>query len=168
MMSIDWARLATDLGALHNRGQMGGDNLAKRAIESLLGEDEIIAAVNLAMTHGPGSELALSVLRLLTSDKALDYAYQRYQDSEDGDRIPPIFVIKHMCNPKSIEWIGQFLDDENMATWGVDVLDQLLFSRRVQPDDERVVTLLRRAETHRNRDVREKAGMIKEYLSLWK
>lgn len=73
-------------------------------------------------------------------------------------------VIKHIGHPRSLEWIPDLLVDERVANWGIDILDHLLFRRRVDDEDSRVARILSLAENHPNDSVRAKATEIRRSI----
>ena len=161
-MLIDWVQLARDVGSIHEGGESGGTAYASAALETILGEDNLHAAVEAAMSLRRGSELAMNVLRMIGSERAARIAYDKYKAGhENADRA--VWLIKHIAHPCAVAWIAEFLDDAKVAGWGVGVLDQLLYDGVVDTAD--VEPLLVRAEAHANDNVREQAAFIRGYLS---
>ncbi len=70
----------------------------------------------------------MNCLRILESEYATDYAYQVYKNSSNKEDCRlAVLVIKDIAHPKSINWIEEFLNDENVSDFGLGVLDQLLW-----------------------------------------
>lgn len=161
-MSIDWTGLAREVGSLQETDERGGTFFAELALESILGEENIRNAVNHILEFRPGSELAMNVLRHITSLKAIEMAYLAYKTSEGERAAQAVWLIKHIAHPQSQAWIREFLLDDNVAVWGIGLLDQLLWSWRIEP--ETVEDLLVMAENHQIENVREQAAFIRGYL----
>lgn len=160
---IDWEQLAVAVGSIRPDGSMhAGTDYAQRALEHILGDENIRAAVELVVTAGPADHLAASVLRFIQSPRALDLAYSIFKTRPYAEAPLAVWLTKEIGLPRSLDWIEEFLADEMVAGVGVDVLDQLLFSRAVEPSDTRVLRLLRVMEGHPNATVRDKAAAIRK------
>lgn len=160
-MAVDWVQLARDVGSIDSDNtEHGGTSYAIAALEQLV---EIEATVPFIIDGGPGTELAMNVLRYLQSERAARLAYDIYR-AETGVRAAhAVWLVKQIAHPCSLPWIADLLRDDNAALWGVGVLDQLLWCRRVEPAD--VEALIVQAEQHANENVREQAAFIRGYLA---
>jgi hypothetical protein len=172
---INWQRLAHDAGIVSYRYPGGGfstpygSGYAERALEILLGPDSIREAVALAIRWPPGRQpaaaIAQSVLRYIRSLQATELAYQSYKGSQGDDAGLAVGLIADIAHPRALDWVEEFLGDPNVAPAGIGVLDQLLdqllFRRQVEPDDERVQSALRLALSHRSVHVRRQARQIR-------
>lgn len=78
--TIDWSALEAELGGGMS-GAPGGTITAQRALEQLIGYENLENAVDSVVDLKPGRVAALSVLEYLMSPHALEYAYQRFQSS---------------------------------------------------------------------------------------
>ncbi len=60
--------------------------------------------------------------------------------------------------------MGEFLDypDAGIQLWGIGLVDQLLISDLVEPEEAEI--FLKKAENHTNPQVRKTADFIREYL----
>jgi hypothetical protein len=159
---IDWTKLPIDIGSISESGERGGTHFAQRALEEIIGEQNIRNGVDHVLEGRPGAELAMNVLRQISSLKALEMAYEEYKTSSGQRAASAVWLIKHICHPRSKEWIDGFLLDGNVAGWGVGVLDQLLWTHSVEPED--VEHLIALAERHEIENVREQAAFIRRYL----
>jgi hypothetical protein len=57
--------------------------------------------------------------------------------TSDGERAEQaVWLIKHLANPISFDWIEEFLNDNNAIHWGIGVLDQLLWTEQIPYDDK--------------------------------
>jgi hypothetical protein len=159
---IDWTKLAVEVGSISESGERGGTYFAERALEEIMGEENLINGVRHVLDGKPGAELVMNVLRHISSLKALEAAYEQYKVSSGERAARAVWLIKHICHPRSTAWIEEFLLDDNVAGWGVGVLDQLLWSHSVEPED--VEHLIALAEQHEIESVREQAAFIRDYL----
>ena len=139
---------------------------AKLAVELFLGKEWIESTVDyIVKTDGEAWELAIKSLRLLESEYATDYAYKIYLNSNNSEhRKQAVFVIKDIAHRKSIDWVEEFLNDDEVAVWGLGVLDQLLWCERIKPS-EQVEKLLELALTKYNGGLKEDVDFIRRYLA---
>jgi hypothetical protein len=163
-MIIDWARLAADIGSIGENYERGGTVYAELALEQILGKEAIHTTVNYILDGKQGSELAISVLQHIVSLEAVEFLYYVYKNSEGEKAAYAVSLIKRIAHPRSREWIEEFLADENVALWGIGLLDQLVWSGRVQPKD--IEDLLVLAEHHYNEYVREQAASIRTTIQV--
>ena len=163
-MTTDWTKLAKELSSLHDDGsESGGDSFAQKAFDEILGDDWIENTVEHIISFKRGRELAMNCLRYLHSTKATNYAYQVYKTS-DGERAEQaVWLIKHLANPISIDWLEEFLNDKNVINWGIGVLDQLLWTEQI-PFDDKAKSLLELANTNSNRQLKEQTDFIRKYI----
>ena len=63
----------------------------------------------------------------------------------------------------ALDWVGEFLDDKNVAETGIGVLDQLVWNNEVK-DDDRIEQLLNKADTVYGGILKPKANFIREYI----
>lgn len=163
-MIIDWAKLAVEIGSIGENYERGGTVYAELALEQLLGKEAIHSTVNFILDGKHGSELAISVLQHIVSLEAVDFLYHIYKNSEGEKAAYAVSLIKRIAHPRSKEWVKEFLADENVALWGIGLLDQLVWSGRVQSRD--VEDLLVLAEQHHNAHVREQAASIRTTIQV--
>jgi hypothetical protein len=167
IMAINWKSLAKDLGCFRQGGderyESGSSDFAKQAIATLLGEENLLAAVDYYISGEPGSELARSVLWQLRPWCAMKYCYDIYKFSENiENRISAIELLRVIADRRVLIWIEEFLSDANegIQFWGIGIVDQLLFSQLVEYED--VQNILEKARDHKNSQVVEKAYEIIE------
>jgi len=162
---INWDELATTLGLLIKNGERGSSEAARRALEVLIGEDALRASVDYYIAGRSGAELARCVLWQLHPWSAMTYCYDIFKGPRSlEDRRMAVELIRVVADCRALPWVAEFLDDEDtdIQLWGVGVLDQLLQSRLIEP--EQVEDLLRMAERHQNVAVRERAEFIRSFL----
>ena len=162
-MVTDWKELATHFGSLHESGESGGDSFAQKAFDEILGNEWIESTVDFIVAFKPGQELAMNCLRYLHSEKATKYAYDVYKSSEGERADQAVWLIKHLANPISFEWIEEFLNDSNVIHWGIGVLDQLLWTEQV-PYDDKAKALLDLADRNTNGESKGSTDFIRQYV----
>ena len=162
---INWQSLASQLGTLREDGESSSSQNACEALEILLGEDNIRRAVDYYISGRPGSELARSVLWHIRPFSAMRYCYDIFKSDLPLEvRRFAVELLRVVADKRATGWIDEFLNDEDaeIQAWGAGVLDQLLWSDLVEPED--VEHLLLKAETHSNIGVRERAEFIRDFL----
>ncbi len=162
---IDWERVAQQLGTLTPDGERGSSDDALRAIELLIGEDRLRAAVDYYIAGGRGRELARCVLWQIHPWSAMRRCYEIYRSEADADdRVSAIELLRVVADRRALPWVADFLADPNpgVQAWGAGLLDQLLWSRLVEAEE--CEDLLRTAEGHPNDAVREKGKLVRGYL----
>ena len=163
-MTTDWKQLAKQLGSLHDDGsECGGDSFAQQAFDEILGDEWIESTVEHIISFKGGGELAMNCLRYLHSTKATLYAYKVYKTCEGEKADRAVWLIKHLANPISLNWVEEFLTDKNVIHWGVGVLDQLLWTEQI-PYDDKAKSLLLLADSNSNGQLKEQTDFIRKYL----
>jgi len=160
-MTVNWVELAAQLGSIGGDGGEWCDtDLASRALEALVGEDNIKAAVDLVVSNDPGRLLAQYVLVRMQSPIAAEMAYDIYQTSDDRSRAYwAAHLIAVIGHPHAFAWIPAFLSDngDNVAHAGMDLLDGLLDSAGIDLEPQEVERVLMLAERHPSAEVRRRA-----------
>ncbi len=163
---IDWKVLAIQLGTLklgEPCSESGGSRYGQKAVELLLGEDNVRKAVDCYIAGDPGFELARSVLSLIRPWSAMKYCYDLYRSESDIEtRRMSIVLLCDVADERALDWISEFLEDEdaNIQGWGVGVLEQLLYWGLVEESDAEPLVI--KAERHVNIHVRKQAESIRE------
>lgn len=169
MMSsgIDWQSLATKLGTLSEDGrtERGSSRLAQQALEVILGEENIRAAVDYYITGAPGSELARSVLWELKPTSAMKYCYEIYKSKTNPieTRRLAVELMRVVADHRALPLVKEFLSDPDVAiqSWGASMVDQLLFKQLIEPDQaEEYLSIMM---NHSNENVRSHYESIREY-----
>ena len=161
---VDWEALARQLGAFENGGGYSS-TMAKQAIEILLGEEIFQSAVDYYISFQPGYELARFVLWQIRPGSAMKHCYDIYKTEKDVDiKRDAIELLRVVADRRALGWVGEFLDDpdEGIQIWGIGLLDQLLWSDLIEPEEAEL--FLKQAENHNNPGVRETAESVREYL----
>ena len=162
---INWQALAQQLGTLRPSGERGGDEPARHALDLIIGEEQLRAAVDHYLAHRPGFELVRSVLRVLHSWVAARYCYEVYQSPANIEtRRTSVELLRFIADSRALVWVEEFLADEDVEIqgWGLTLVDQLLFSGRAFPEE--CLPLLDIAEQHSNLYIREHATAMKLHL----
>ena len=90
-------------------------------------------------------------------------AYEIYGSSNGERARAAVWLIKHLAHPKSFSWIEIFLNDENVRDWGLGLLDQLLWTERINYSSD-VEKLLVVAIEQSNGHLQELVDFIHSYL----
>ncbi len=157
---INWANLARAAGVTAGRSPEGlfstlaGTQVAKDALEALIGEENIRAGVDLAVFGGPGelaaSATAQSVLVHIQSQIATEAAYEIYRAAKgDGDFATAaiaVLVIADLCHPLALDWMDEFLEHPSTAGAAISVIIDALGSIHLESDDPRIERWLGVAE----------------------
>ena len=163
-MFTDCTNLAMQFGLLHSDGsESGADDFAQQALDEILGDEWIKNTVEHIISFKRGQELAMNCLRYLHSAKAAKYAYQVYKSSSGERASQAVWLIKHIANPISFDWIEEFLNDENVIHWGLGVLDQLLWTEQVSYNDK-AKSLLELTDKKSNGQLKEQTDFIRQYI----
>lgn len=165
-LAVDWEELAHRVGSIREDGSEGSSTeLARRAIEILLGPDLCRSAVDYYVSGNPGSELARSILWHIHPWSAMERCHEIYNSSADTQlRCRAVELLRVVADERALGWVEDFLEDtdEGIQTWGAGIVDQLLWSDLIDPEDcEAILTKMR---NHPNDRVRETHGFIRSYL----
>jgi hypothetical protein len=162
---IDWERLAQRLGSLHSDGESGGSDLARKALEEILGSSVWRNAVDHYVADKPGYELARSVLWLIHPWAAMERCYEIYRTSQDTEtRRNAVALLRVVADRRALSWVDEFLNDSDpgVQNWGAGMVDQLLWSELVEPEE--CQELLEKMKQHPNEHLRETATWIESFL----
>ena len=171
--NIDWQHVGEVIRSREDRPDWkllsGSTELACAALEYIIGAERLSASVDHYVSGGAESELARSVLWRLHPWAAMRRCYEIYSTAaEIEDRRSAVELLRVVADRRVLPWIPQFLSDQDpgIQAWGIGVLDQLLWSRLVEPEE--CQKTLEIAEQHTNPDVRDKAAFIREFLEARK
>ena len=158
MVKNDWENIATTLSKTNSNP----DEKAKLAIQILLGDDWIKETVDYIIQLKPEWDLALKCLRILESKKASDYAYQIFKSNKsiEYSRLA-VFVIKDIAHPESLNWVEEFINNPNVAGFGLEILDQLLWLKKIKPSSQTENLLILASKKS---ELLKKVNFIKDYL----
>jgi hypothetical protein len=164
--SIDWHKLALQIGSIHERGESGGTDVARQALELIIGPEALRGAVDYYVAGHSGSELARSVLSLVKPAAAIDRCLEiARSDTDVESRQLAVELLRVVADARGIQWAGEFLNDvdEGVQIWAAGIVDQLLWSDLVDSEDCR--DILEAMAQHKNGAVQERAVFIRSYLA---
>lgn len=163
---IDWTAIARTLGTLHENGESGGSTTAREAICMIIGPKHLRDAVDHYVSQKKGYELVRHVLWLLHPWCAMERCYEIYQNEKDHDaRVDAIELLRVVADRRALPWIKGLLEDpdDSIQSWSAGIVDQLLWSHLVDPEEcEELLQLMR---NHSNKQVLERYSFIMEYLN---
>ena len=164
--TYDWHEIAKTIGSLHENGESGGDDEARRALITIVGEENLIGAVDYYVSFQHGRELARSVLRMLKPFSAMRRCYEIY--SQDGDiekRRSAVELIRFISDKQAVQWVAQFMSDPDAEVqgWGAGVIDQLLWDNCLTPEE--AAPFLETMRGHPNPQVTRIYTLAEEFLS---
>jgi hypothetical protein len=161
-MPIDWSSLADDVGATKPSGELVGKKEVSKAIALLIGgADEIRAAVHHYVEGRRGSELARGVLRQLRDKAGMDECIQIFRsDAPILHRRMAIELLRAICDRRALEFMHEIIadPDDDIATWGAGILEQLVSDRSVALEDIREFVEL--AQNHQSAGAQRYANLI--------
>ena len=167
---IDWPGLANRLGAKGavgpERVEQGDAELARAALECIVGSEQVVRAVELYVSLQPGFELARSVLALLRPWSAMQRCYAIFVSVDDLEvRRAAVELLRVVADRRALAWIPEFLADPDpgIQIWGIGVLEQLVFSGLVDAGKAKPIVEL--ASEHENQSIRRIAAEVAERLS---
>jgi hypothetical protein len=178
---INWAELAEQAGIVTRRLPSGatttnqGSDEARRALEVLIGDDNIQHGVELWLAGRSGEQAgaatAYCVLTYIRSWKGTEVAYTAYRTARDaGDQslaALAVVFIGNICHPAALQWVDEFLAYPPTANAGVGLVDHALFTGAIYPDDNRLESWLRTAEQSTDAYVLEAVGRVRASMAEW-
>jgi hypothetical protein len=169
-MAIDWYAVASEICALtpDGRERIAGTDGGRRALELLLGEENIRDAVDHFTDQRPGEFTAEAVLRIIRSTVAMERCYEIYKNDPTSERAAAaVFLLSEMADSRALAWMREFMEDKNVVIrWnGVMALQQILGGALNDEDIETARKLLINAESDRDEPLRARATEIRQRLA---
>jgi hypothetical protein len=170
-MAIDWREVAASVGGFDlsgNERTVGTDG-GRRAVEILLGEENLRDAVDHFVLQLPGAYTVEMFLKIISSEVAMKRCLEIYKTEPNPYRAcSAVFLLGSMADYKALSWVGEFLSDSNEAVRlnGLRVLQNILYGPL---DDEDIATarkLFDKAESDPDATVRERATSIRQHSVL--
>jgi hypothetical protein len=160
MTKINWEQLALQIESIKDdpilgKHERGGNDVARNALELILGKEFIQDAVDYYVKGGKGTELVLSILRLLRSVSAMNRCYEIYQAEGNTERGRALELLAQIADYHALVWVAEFLEhpDEDVNVLSIWILDNLLLKYELdQPEMFRL--MLEKAEQHTSQRVR--------------
>jgi hypothetical protein len=139
-MTISWRELAINLETIiDNTSEIGGDDLATRVLEYVIGTSFFEEAVEHYVQLQPGYELARSVLVRLRTNSATLHCYKIYRTSNSLDEKRAAVELLSVAGTAIVlDWVPEFLSDADpegvIPRITVSILDQLLYRHIISED----------------------------------
>ncbi len=164
-IEIDWGEIGRAIQPSVAGSEPAGGDVARRALEMILGEDTMREGVDWYVDRRPGSELVRSVLWLLRPWSAMAHCHEIAASSSDiEERRSAVELLRVVADRRALPWVSEYLadPDSKIQVWGIGILDQLLWSDLIEPAEGEET--IERAAHHENSVVRERAEFIRSYL----
>jgi len=162
---INWDEIADALRPEMPDREPAGTDAARRALEMILGEEALRGGVDYYVARRSASELVRSVLWLLRPWSAMVRCHELAGMSNEPEiRRSAVELLRVVGDRRALPWVSEFLDDSDSQVqgWGIGVLDQLLWSELIEPEEAEEV--LQRAAHHENEAIREHVEFIRSFL----
>lgn len=168
MMIIDWKALATQIGGLQPDGgdRTVGTQGGRRALEILIGEENLREAVECFVSLRPGAFTAEMVLKIIQSEIAMNRCFEIYKAEPRTERAcSAVFLLGSMANEKALPWVREFLEDASQVVRlnGLRVLQYILYGPLNDKEMAVATELLANAEMDSDAYVRERAQSIRQH-----
>jgi hypothetical protein len=168
---IDWHALAREMGTICGPDEAGtergGTELAREAIERLIGPTRLANAVDYYISLEPGFELARSVLWHVHPWSAMLRCREIFASKADIQaRRSAVELLRVVADRRVLPWVPEFLADldPEIQAWAIGIVDQLVFSRLVDPEE--CASILEAALNHSNAHIQELAAEIRERIAM--
>jgi hypothetical protein len=159
-MTIDWTALEKQVG-----GGWGTES-GIRALELIVGEENIRGAVDHWTSFEPGYEAAEQVLLVMRSTVAMEYCYEIYRNEPNTERAGrAIFLLSEMADWRFVRWARELMEDGNTRWNTVVALERVLEGPLGDEGIELAKELLEQAETDSDQRLRERAIEIHKRLA---
>ena len=162
-MPIDWEQIAHKVGStLNGNTERSDDNMARRAIKILIGEENFKDAVDHYVSNKQGAEIVRAVLWNLRPYSAMERCYEIFKNSSGiEDRRTAVELLKVVADKRALPWVVTILNDPDITiqNWGAGLVDQLIWSEMVTPKDCRKELEL--MSKHKNKKVVETYQQLK-------
>jgi hypothetical protein len=169
-MAIDWRALAEQVGDLNPDGSEKGSVTAsgQRALELIIGEENIRGAVDRWTSLEPGAGTAEKALLIIQSTVAMEYCYEIYKTEPNTPRAElAVFLLSEMADRRFMRWAREFMEDSNESVrWNALIaLGQVLQGPLGDEGVALAKELLAKAETDNDQRLRERATKIRNQLA---
>jgi hypothetical protein len=158
---FDWAALARRIDSFES----GGTEVGRKAIIDLLGEPFLADAVDFYVDYPDAFQVAQSVIDLLQPEVCRQRCLEIYTtETRPSRRRGAVELLTAIGDRSTLPWVATFLGDkdESIQGLGASVLDALVWTERIEPDEaEQFLSL---AEASDSSSARETAARIRKYL----
>ena len=170
-MVIDWKELSTQVGDLNPDGSERGSGTesGRRALEMLIGEENLRNAVDHCISLEPGAFTAEMVLKIIKSEIAMKLCFEIYKTEPDTSRAcDAVFLLGSIADYKALSWVREFLEDSSLPIRlnGLRVLQNILFDPLREAEIATAKELIDKAESDSDPTVRERAVQIRQHSIL--
>lgn len=163
-MAIDWEAIAKQVGDITGDGVRFGTATGRRALEIIVGEENIRDAVDSWLSLEPGCFTAEMVLMIIRPKIAMDRCYEIYKAEQNSERANnAVFLLASFAEPEVLPWIREFLEDSRpIIRWnGLKVLSTVLAGPMSEEAMATANDLLNKAEQDPDPETREHAKQIR-------
>jgi HEAT repeat protein len=109
---IDWEALARQVGDIRPDGERWGTPSGRRALEILLGEENLRGAVDYWISQKPGCFTAEMVLNIIRSKVAMERCYEIYKTEHGTEKAASaVFLLAGIADDEALPWVREFLED---------------------------------------------------------
>jgi hypothetical protein len=169
-VAIDWEAIAKQVGGLDAGGneRIAGTPGGRRALEILLGEDNLRDSVDYWISQKPGCFTAEMVLKIARPKVAMERCHEIYKtDSSAENAISAVFLLAAFADIEALPWIHEFLDDsrEGIRWNGLMVLSNILRGPVGDPGIAIAKELLDKADSSPDPKLRERAKIVRMQLA---
>jgi HEAT repeat protein len=166
-MAIDWKRIAEEIGNPREEGNRL--EAGQRALEILIGEQNLREAVDHIISLAPGAFTAEIVMKIIRSRVAMRRCLEIYKSDSDIERARlAVFLLGSIADCTALPWIRDFLEDsdENVRVNGLRVLQTILYAYSAMSEGQLATAkeLVSEALSSSDPALRERAAEIAEWL----
>jgi HEAT repeat protein len=140
----------------------------RRALEIILGEENVRAAVDHWISQKPGCFTAEMVLSIIRSKVAMERCYEIYKTAQDTEKAYAVFLLASIADVDVLPWVREFLDDENQGIrWnGLVALRTIVGGPLGDAAIATAKQLLDKAESGSDPEMRQRAKQIRSQLAM--
>ena len=140
-MAIDWNAIATQVGDLNADGSERGSGTesGRRALEILIGEDNLREAVDHFISLERGAFTAEMVVKIVRSKVPMKHCLEIYKGEPGTKRASSaIFMFGSFADCTALPWVRDFLGDSNVVVRlnGLRVLRNILYDFNALSDEQ--------------------------------
>jgi hypothetical protein len=169
-VAVDWKELARQVGDLNPDGSEkgSGTDSGRRALELIIGEQNIREAVDQWASLEPGAFTAEKALLIIGSTVAMEYCYEIYKKEPNTPRADAaVFLLSEMADSRFMRWAREFIEDKNGGVrWNaLTALGQVLQGPLGDEEITLAKELLAKAEKDSEQRLRQRATQIRTQLA---
>jgi hypothetical protein len=161
-MAIDWEGVSNRADG--GKGDTYSTLTGRRALELIVGEENVRNMVDYWISQQPGCFTVESVLSVMRPKIAMDRCYEIYKaESDSEDAVRAVFLLASFADDAALPWVGEFLDDRSSGIrWnGLAVLRAIIYGPLGDAAVASVVELLAKAERDSDPRMQERARQIR-------